>query len=133
MIHSRAVAHFDIPLDLPHAGRMAQRIQNLLERHFEDQELDAPEVTEAAARLEAILFPYSSDDDNPPEAEALRVRDEAAAAGRALVDILEAGHIQGDRLGQFVRNLFECLELGEEGAALSLRAGEKADSLQRPV
>lgn len=133
MIHSGAVPHFDIPLDLPHAGRIAQRIQNLLERHFEDQELDAPEVTEAAERVATILFHYTDGEDNPPEPEATRIRDEAAAAGRALVTILEEGHVAGDRLGQLVRNLFECLELGEEGAGLSLRVGEKADSLQRPV
>lgn len=127
------MAHFDIPLDLPHAGRIAIRIHRLLESHFEDEGLDAPEVMEAADRLSVILFPYASEEDNPPEAESQRVREEAAAAGRELVDILESGHIGGDRLGQLVRNLFECLELGEEGARISLRAGENPNSLQRPI
>jgi hypothetical protein len=125
--------HFDIPLDLPHASRLAERIRTLLAAHFEDEELDAPEVMEAAERLSEILDPFSESDENPPEPEALRVREEAAAAARALVDVLEAAHITGDRLGQYVRNVFECLELGEEGSRLSLRAGENPGSLQRPT
>jgi len=54
--------------------------------------------------------------------------DEAAALGRALVAAILATPCRGDRLGQHVRNLFECLGLPEEGAELSLRCGEKPDS-----
>jgi hypothetical protein len=53
--------------------------------------------------------------------------------GRQLVDAMEAARLGGDRLGQLVRNLFECLELGKEGAEISLRAGENPGSLQRPI
>jgi hypothetical protein len=45
----------------------------------------------------------------------------------------ERDGIADDRLGQAVRNLFECLELGEEGAEISLRAGENPDSALRPT
>jgi hypothetical protein len=127
------MAHFDIPLDLPHAGRIADRILNLLERHAEEHGIDAPEVFDVTERLSNLLFRYSDEDENPSGAEAMRVRDEAAALGRELVAQMEASRIAGDRLGQFVRNLFECLALGEEGAAISLRAGENPGSLQRPV
>lgn len=127
------MAHFDIPLDLPHAGRLAGRIQNLLERHAEEQGLEIPGVLDVAERLSNLLFRFTDDDGNPPDAEALRIREEAATLGRRLVDEIEANAIAGDRLGQYVRNLFECLELGEEGAAISLRAGENPGSLQRPV
>ena len=127
------MAHFDIPLDLPHAGRLADRIQNLLERHTEEHGLDVPGVLDVAERLSNLLFRFTDDDHNPADAEAMQIRDEAAVLGRALVDEIEANHIAGDRLGQYVRNLFECLELGEEGAAISLRAGENPGSLQRPV
>jgi hypothetical protein len=125
------VAHFQIPLDLPHAGRIADRIVALLERHAEERGMEAEEVLGAAERLSNLLFRYSATDDNPPD--ALRIRDEAAGLGRQLVDAVEAAHITGDRLGQLVRNLFECLELGEEGARISLRAGENPNSLQRPT
>jgi hypothetical protein len=125
------MAHFDIPLDLPHAGRLADRILNLLERHVEDNALDAESAMEAAEGLSNFLFRFSEDDDNPPGAEV--IRDEAAALARTLVDEVERANIRGDRLGQYVRNLFECLELGEEGAVISLRAGENPGSLQRPV
>jgi hypothetical protein len=125
------MAHFDIPLDLPHAGRIADRIVALLEKHAEELGLDVPEVIDLAERLSSFLFRSTSSDDDPPNAMA--IRDEAAAMGRELVDSIEAAHITGDRLGQLVRNLFECLELGEEGAEVSLRAGENPNSLQRPI
>jgi hypothetical protein len=125
------MAHFQIPLDLPHAGRIADRILNLLERHTEEKGMEADEVLGTAERLSNLLFRYTASDDNPPD--ALRIRDEAADIGRQLVDAAEAAHITGDRLGQLVRNLFECLELGEEGALISLRAGENPNSLQRPT
>ena len=125
--------HFDIPLDLPHAGRIADRILSLLERHTDEQGLDAPDLLETAERLSNLLYRYTDAEENPKGGEAERVRAEAAALGRHLVDLLELAEIRGDRLGQFVRNLFECLALGEEGAAISLRAGEDPSSLQRPV
>jgi hypothetical protein len=48
------------------------------------------------------------------------------------VDAIEEDGLQSDRLGQWVRNLFECLEKAEEGLEISLRAGEDPNSLQRP-
>ena len=127
------MAHFDIPLDLPHAGRLSSRILRLLERHCEELDVDAPDALDAAERLESLLFKYVATEENPGEAEAAEVREQAAEFGRQLVAGLESAAIASDRLGQFIRNLFECLELGEEGAAISLRAGENPRSLQRPV
>ena len=127
------MAHFDIPLDLPHAGRLADRILTLLEKHLEEKAMDAPALLDAAERLSNLLFRYSDDDSMPDRDEALTVRDEAAVAARELVVEAENAGIAGDRFGQLVRNLFECLELGKEGAEISLRAGENPNSLQRPV
>lgn len=125
------MAHFDIPLDLPHAGRIADRILILVEKHAEELGIAAPEVIASAEQLWHLLFRYTGEDDNPPE--AMRIRDEAAAIARQLVDHMAAVHLASDRLGQLIRNFFECLELGEEGAEISLRAGENPNSLQRPV
>ena len=125
------MAHFDIPLDLPHAGRIADRILILVEKHAEELGIDAPDVIESAEQLWGLLFKYTGDDDNP--SNALRLRDEAADLGRQLVDRMAAVNLTSDRLGQLIRNLFECLELGAEGAEISLRAGENPKSLQRPV
>jgi len=127
------MAHFDIPLDIPHAGRMADRILNLLERHVEENGIQAEAVLEAAEAMSNLLFRYSANDENPEGTEAVEVTAEAATLGRQLVDELERAHIAGDRLGQYIRNYFECLELGEEGARISLRAGENPNSLQRPL
>ena len=126
------MAHYDLPLDLPHAGRVAGRILELLERHCEEHGIDAPDVFDAAERLDSMLFKYVEEDENPEESEGRAAREKAADLGRRLVTALEAANIRGDRLGQYVRNLFECLELGEEGAEISLRAGENPESLQRP-
>ncbi len=57
--------------------------------------------------------------------------DEVAARARTLVAALLTTPFRGDRLGQGIRNLFECLGLAEEGADLSLECGERPDSLLR--
>jgi len=110
---------------------MAERIYNLLDRIAEESGDSYDEVLAVAERMSKLLFRYTELDDNPPNASELR--DEAADLGRALVDAIESAGIVNDRLGQYVRNFFECLELGEEGARISLRAGENPNSLQRPV
>lgn len=127
------MAHFDLPLDLPHAGRVAGRIVELLEAHCEEHGLSADAVFDAAEALDRLLFKYTEHDENPGDEEARAVREKAADLGRQLVAALQASGIQGDRLGQYVRNVFECLALGEEGARISLLAGENPASLQRPV
>jgi hypothetical protein len=125
------MAHFDIPLDLPHAGRIADRILILVEKHSEELGVDAPDVIASAQELWSLLFKYTGEDDNPPG--AVEIRERAAVIARQLVDHMVASSIRSDRLGQLVRNLFECLELGAEGAEISLRAGENPNSLQRPI
>ena len=127
------MAYFRIPLDLPHAGTIAERITVLIQRNMDDETMETEAITELAGDLFDVLWPYRVSGENPPEAEAREVRDEAARLGRAIVDEIERLQIGTDRLGQCIRNLFECLELGEEGAAISLRAGENPNSLQRPI
>ena len=125
-------AFYDIPLDLPHAYTIATRIMRVLEaRSTEDSEKYDDLVSTGEAIVD-LLWAYSASGENPPEPESTEVRDRAAELGRALVDQIEALGAGGDRLGQHVRNFFECLALGEEGAAISLRAGEDPASLQRP-
>ena len=127
------MAHYDIPLDIPHAGRLSDRLLTLIERYVTEMGIDAPELLDTAEQLSNLLFRYAAQDDNPAPAESMPLRDEAAAIGRTLVDQMVAAKVTSDRLGQLVRNFFECLELGEEGAAISLRAGENPNSLQRPI
>ena len=121
-------AFFKIPLNLPHAATISVRILYHLR-----QGQPAPAAIDEASKLVILLDPFRERDGNGDEAEARKVSTEAAAVGRAIVQEIENAGARTDRLGQQVRNLFECLELGEEGAAISLRAGENPRSLLRPT
>jgi hypothetical protein len=90
----------------------------------EEGEAGGP-LYDALSRLEAGLRDFDED----PKAEiALPAADDAAREALSLVEALLDTTVRGDRLGQIVRNLFECLGLPEEGAAQSLRCGERPDS-----
>ena len=116
-------------INLPHALTIVGRLVYYLEKRSEPTPIEETQVLETLAALDAILRPHSTD---PPESTALKVARNAAVPARTLVDeIVRAGY-RGDRLEQCVRNLFECLGLGEEGAELSLRVGERPDSPLRP-
>jgi len=125
-------AFYDLPLDLPHAGTIALRIQRFLEQRSGSEPPEYDDLIARAEELVDLLVACNASGENPPEPRATRIRDEAAALGRQIVALVEKLDVGHDRLGQCVRNLFECLELGEEGAAISLRAGEDPNSLQRP-
>jgi len=91
--------------------------------------LESTAVLELLAELDRCLRPFPED---PPEVEAKVAADNAARVGRRLVAEIEHAEYKDDRLGQCVRNLFECLGLAEEGAELSLRCGERPNSPLRP-
>ena len=119
---------FNLPLNLPHAATIAHRILY----HLRGRNAPA-ETLERAGGLIVLLEPWRDLEDNGPPDAAEKARQSAAALGRALVDDIEKGALGSDRLGQAVRNLFECLSMGEEGARISLRAGEDPNSTMRPV
>jgi hypothetical protein len=115
-------------INLPHAhtivGRLVRWVQGQTTPPYQETRL--PEIL---ADLDRLLRPYEED---PPQNVARQVAEAARALGHALVRELEGVGYQGDRLGQCVRNLFECLGQPAEGAALSLRCGERPDSPLRP-
>lgn len=115
-------------INLPHAHTIVSRIVRWMEAQ------QAPPADETAlplllAELDRVLRPHPQD---PPEAEAIQVADAAAIVARRLVGEVGRAGYHSDRLGQCVRNLFECLGLPSEGAELSLRCGERPDSPMRP-
>jgi hypothetical protein len=124
---------FHVALNLPHAGRIARRIMLLLPARGAPGGAEAAAARQTAAELLELLDPCLDLDDNPPGDLGAQIQNQAAVLGRRLIDQIEAGGLGHDRLGQCVRNLFECLEMGREGADISLRAGENPRSLQRPV
>jgi hypothetical protein len=117
-----------VRINLPHARTIVERIGRTLDvlgAFSHEANGGAQPVSEALAELGGTLRPFDTD---PIAEEALRAADEAAAKGRVLVDTIAESGCQSDRLGQHVRNLFECLGLPAEGAELSLRCGERPDS-----
>jgi len=124
--------YFKIPLDLPHACTISLRLAHFLGPFIYDGKPEHRLIVETMRQLQELLLPYKASGENPGAEQAQKVRMEAAKLGRELVDEIVRLGLQGDSVGKAVRNLFECLELGEEGAEISLRAGEKPDSLQRP-
>jgi hypothetical protein len=116
-----------VSVNLPHARTIIERIARSLEAlgAFGDGNGAGAALAGALEALEEQARPY---DEDPPLPEALAAADRIADKGRALVRAIVQGSARGDRLGQHVRNLFECLGLAEEGAALSLECGERPDS-----
>lgn len=120
--------HFNLPLNLPHASTVAHRILH----HMRGRGAPAPAL-ERVGKLLVLLEPWRDLEENGPAEAAEPARQAAAAIGREIVADIEASGVGYDRLGQAVRNLFECLAMGEEGARISLRAGENPDSTMRPT
>ena len=119
-----------VHINLPHSRTVLARIGRMLEflGAMREEAAGGPALQAAFQALESAADPY---DEDPPEAKAVAAADALAERARALVAALLATPVRSDRLGQHVRNLFECLGLAEEGAELSLQCGEKPDSKMR--
>ena len=115
-----------VRINLPHARTIVLRIgRTLVAQGALPDEGAGGELHEALSALEETLRDF---DEDPAAETALPAADAAAAAGRRLVDAILESSWRSDRLGQHVRNLFECLGVPDEGAALSLQCGERPDS-----
>jgi len=78
--------------------------------------------------LEGTLADF---DEDPPMDAAVAAADSVAKRARAVVEAILETPARNDRLGQHVRNLFECLGLAEEGRTLSLLCGERPETALR--
>lgn len=126
------MAFYNVPVNLPHAATVANRIEARLAamQVFDNHEAEGLSVL--IDSLQETIGKYEGADD-PSDKESEEVVEKAAAIARNIVNEIERLNAGEDRLGQLVRNLFECLGLGKEGAEISLRAGEDPNSLLRPL
>ena len=116
-------------INLPHARTIAERIERQLEilRVLDGE--GAKALNTAVVTLRQRLEPWLEDAD--PEGAALAA-DPIVEVARDLVKaIVDVERARSDKLGQCVRNLFECLGLPNEGRRVSLACGESPDSLMR--
>jgi hypothetical protein len=120
-----------VNINLPHSRTVIQRIGRMLSflgAFRGGGNGGAPALHIAFAALEKEAAPY---DEDPALKAAIAAADGLAVRARALVAAILETPLRSDRLGQHVRNLFECLGLAAEGAELSLQCGERPDSLLR--
>jgi hypothetical protein len=117
-----------VQINLPHTRTIVARIGRSLEAlgaFGEQGNGGALGLHDAFGKLEGEVQAF---DEDPACEQAIQAADAVAERARVLVNAILETPCRGDRLGQSVRNLFECLGLAEEGAALSLRCGEREDS-----
>lgn len=126
------MAFYNVPVNLPHAATVANRIEARLAAMQVFDNLEAEALSVLIDSLQETIGKYEGADD-PSDKESEEVIEKAAAIARNIVNEIERLNAGEDRLGQLVRNLFECLGLGKEGAEISLRAGEDPNSLLRPL
>jgi len=126
------MAFYNVPVNLPHAATVANRIESRVAAMEVFDNPEAEELSLLIDNLQETIGKYEGADD-PPDKESEEVVEKAAVIAREIVNEIEKLNVGEDRLGQLIRNLFECLGLGKEGAEISLRAGEDPNSLLRPL
>lgn len=117
-----------VHINLPHARTIVSRIGRTLEALGAFGETGNGGAFALLAAYDALEATVRDFDEDPPLEDALRSADDVAVRGRALVEAILGTSCRADRLGQSVRNLFECLGLPGEGAELALGCGERPDS-----
>ncbi len=128
------IPHFNLPLDLPHAGRVSCKLRTLLFQRITADTNELKPLINDLNSLVKLLRPCRLNGKNLDDHDHITpLKNEAAELGRRIVALVQDNNLTSDRVGHAIRNLFECLELGEEGARISLIAGEHPDSLQRPI
>jgi hypothetical protein len=126
------MAFYSVPINLPHAATLVNRIELRLASLQVLERAEAEQILMLIEQLQEKLGRYEGAND-PPDDEMRLVVEESAPIAREIVNEIEQLQVGEDRLGQLIRNLFECMGLGKEGAEISLRAGENPNSLLRPL
>lgn len=120
-----------VQINLPHARTVAMRIGRNLEAIGALRGLEGGGADPLHTALDALERALAAFDEDPAMGAAVAAADTVAKRARAVVEAILETRASNDRLGQHVRNLFECLGLAEEGRTLALLCGERPDSALR--
>jgi len=120
-----------VQINLPHARTVAMRVGRNLEAIGTLGGPAGPGTKALHEALEALEGTLADFDEDPPMDAAVAAADSVAKRARAVVEAILETPARNDRLGQHVRNLFECLGLAEEGRTLSLLCGERPETALR--
>src|SRR5574341_857073 len=93
-------------INLPHARTIVGRLMYYLAQRPEVAAQEPVDLRDLLDAMERELAKYDSD---PPEREAVATARRIGEAASVLTDEIVRSGYRGDRLGQCVRNLFECL------------------------
>ncbi len=116
-------------INLPHARTVIERVERQLEiLRVLDGEGSKP-LNASISAVRHALEPWLEDPN--PETAAASADPIVELAQELVKAIIDNERARSDRLGQCIRNLFECLGLPNEGRRVSLRCGEDPDSLMR--
>jgi hypothetical protein len=116
-------------INLPHARTIAERIERQLEILRVLDGDGSKSLNSSILAVRHALEPWVEDAEPAKAAES---SDPIVGLARELVKaIVDDERARSDRLGQCVRNLFECLGLPNEGRRVSLACGESPDSPMR--
>lgn len=121
---------FAADVNLPHSRTILARLSQTLDAQGILDGEDGPVVTDLMRALEGLLSPF---DDDPADDVSAAVASSAAMLARVVGERLRDGGVFESQVGRHVRNLFECLGRGDEGATLALELGEDPGSPLRPV
>ena len=116
-------------INLPHARTVAERIERQLETLRVLEGEGTKGLNAAVIAVRQRLEPWVEDAD--PETAAASADPIVELARNLVKAIVDDERARSDRLGQCIRNLFECLGLPNEGRRVSLACGESPDSLMR--
>jgi len=119
----------NVDINLPHGRTVANRLISSLDASGVLELEHGPEIYDLLRAVSSVLSAFPED---PSDFVGATVAEASALLLRTVVIRLKESEVDDSQIGRHVRNLFECLGMGEEGARLAIEVGEDPASPLRP-